>query len=148
MLLRALSLAALLGLSVAPAQAACALVVVNGGTLVLAGNNTDLSTEGSGSPATFTVVNTDIFGATVTVTAPQWVQWPAGFNTGTAQNQIAYFGVGLLGSVSRSYTSSQSSFAVPGLLSLATLVTVNNKISNATGFQQGTYTTRTTITCS
>ncbi len=148
MLLKASAVAALLALATLPAQAACALVVVNGGTLVLDANNTDLSTEGGGSPAMFTVVNTSVVGATVTVTAPQWVQWPAGFNTGTAQNQIAYSGTGLLGSVNQPYTPSQTSFAVPGLLSLATLVTVNNKINNATGFQQGTYSTKTTITCS
>lgn len=146
--MRAAALVVLPALLCLPARAACALVVVNGGTLALAGNNTDLGTEGGGSPATFTVANTDIVGATVTVTAPQWVQWPIGFNTGTAQNQIAYSGTGLLGSVNQPYTSSQTNFAVPGLLSLATLVTVNNKISNATGFQQGTYSTKTTITCS
>lgn len=148
MLVRLLVLAALLTLPGVPARAACVLVVLNGGTLALAGNNTDLSTEGGGLPATFTVANTDVLGATVTVTAPQWVQWPAAFNTGTAQNQIAYSGAGLLGSVNQPYTSSQTSFPVPGLLSLATLVTVNNKISNAAGFQQGTYATRTTVTCS
>lgn len=124
------------------------LVVVSGGTLALAGNNTDLSTEGGGSPASFTVVNTDIFGATVTVGAPQWTQWPAAFSLASAQNQIAYVGTGVLGSVNQAYTASQTSFAVPGLLSLATLVTINNKLSNATGFRQGTYSTKTTVTCS
>ena len=140
--------AALLLLATVPAQAACVLVVLGGGTLVLASNNTDLSTEGSGSPATFSVLNTDVFGATVTVTAPQWTQWPAAFSTAGAQNQIAYTGSGVLGSVNQPYTSSQTSFPVPGLLSIAALVTVNNKISDPTGFNQGAYATKTTVTCS
>lgn len=148
MLVKTASLGLLLVLVSAPAQAACVLVLVNGGTLSPAANNTDLSTEGSGTPATFSVVNTDVFGATITVGAPQWTQWPAAFSLAAAQNQIAYVGTGVLGSVNQPYTASQTSFPVPGLLSLATLVTVNNKISNAAGFQQGTYSTRTTVTCS
>lgn len=145
-LLVALGLPLLMG---ANGASACSLALGTGGTLALSGDATRLaSTEPGGIAATFTVLNLSLTAATVTVSAPQWVGYPAGFNVGAAQLAVAYTGSGVLGGVSQGYTGGNTQFNVPGLLSLAVLITVNNRISSAGGFASGTYSTRTVVTCS
>jgi hypothetical protein len=123
---------------------ACTLTVSNGGTLALSGDGRRFgSGESGGTAATFTII--DVGGPTLTISAPQIVNSPSGFNTGTAQVQAAYTATGLLYSVTQNYTPNQTQFNV-GIITLVT-VTLNNRIvSNA--FVSGNYQTRTTVTCS
>lgn len=142
--LLALALAACLA---GPAPA-CSLTLKTAGTLALSADGTRLeSTAPGGVAATFTVLNLSLGAATVTVT-PQWVSYPAGFGIGSASLAVAYSGTGLLGSVAQAYTTGQTQFEVPGLLSLAVVMTLNNRITRAAGFAAGTYQTRTVVTCS
>ncbi len=142
----ALGLALLIGTGDA---SACSLSLGTGGTLALSGDATRLaSTEPGGIAATFTVLNLSLGAATATVSPPQWVAYPPGFNVGAAQLAVAYTGSGLLAGVSQGYTGGSTQFNVPGLLSLAVVMSVNNRISSAGGFASGTYSTRTTVTCS
>lgn len=130
--------------------AACGLALGTGGVLTLSGDGKTLGSDQLlGVPSTFTVTNGLLDGAaTITVSAPTVSAYPPGFNIGGAQASIAYDGAGLLGSVHQGYTTSQSSFQIPGLLSLLVVMTINSRISSPTGFNQGTYNTKTTITCS
>lgn len=147
MQLRLLLAAVLIALAV-PALG-CSLTLGTGGTLALSADGTRLeSTVAGGVAATFTVLNLSLSEATVTVSPPQWVSYPAGFGIGAASLAVAYSGSGVLGGVAQGYTSAQTQFTVPGLLSLAVLMSINNRISNAAGFAAGTYQTRTVVTCS
>lgn len=129
---------------------ACGLALNTGGVLALSANGKIFgSGEVGGVPATFTVVNGLLDGPfTVTVEAPVLGAPPAGFQSGSAQVEVAYSGAGLLGSVSQGYISSRTSFNGPGLLSLAVVMTIHNRIRNDAGFASGTYTTKTVVTCS
>lgn len=129
---------------------ACGLAVGTGGTLTM---STDGKTMGSdqplGLPSTFTVTNGVLDGgATITVSAPTINAYPGSFNIGGAQALVAYDGAGLLGSVHQDYTAGSSNFQIPGLLSLLVVMTINSRISSPTGFNQGNYGTKVTITCS
>ena len=54
----------------------------------------------------------------------------------------------MLADVSQAYTGGNTQFNVPGLQSVAVLMTLDNRISSAGGFASGTYGTRTIVTCS
>ena len=143
-----LLLAALLVVPAFPALG-CSLTLGTAGTLALSADGTRLeSTVAGGVAATFTVLNLSLGEATVTVSPPQWVSYPVGFGIGGASLAVAYSGTGVLGGVAQGYTTGQTQFSVPGLLSLAVLMSINNRISNAAGFAAGTYQTRTVVTCS
>jgi hypothetical protein len=143
-----LVLAAVLATAVSPVLG-CTLSLGTAGTLALSSDGTRLeSSVAGGVAATFTVVNLSLGTATVTVSPPQLVAYPAGFGVGSASLAVAYSGSGVLGSVNQGYTGSTTQFSVPGLLSLAVLMNVDNRISNTAGFAAGTYQTRTVVTCS
>lgn len=129
--------------------AACTLTLNTGGTLALSADATRFgSDEAGGIPATFTVLNLSLGEATVTVDPRPLDVYPSGFDAGATRVYAAYSGVGLLAGVNRAYVSHPTSFKVPGLLSLAVIMTVNNRITSSKGFASGTYQTRTVITCS
>jgi hypothetical protein len=146
--MRALAALPLLSLAGLGPAAACALALGTPGTLALSADGTRLASSEGGVAATFTVLNLALDNATVTVSAPQIVQSPTGFNLGAASAEVAYSGAGLLGSVRQAYTASQTSFDVPGLLSVAALMRIDNRIVSAAGFAAGSYQTRTVVTCS
>jgi hypothetical protein len=141
------ALALLLTLSSAQPARACAIALGTGGTLALSADGTRLGSGEGGVAGTFTVVNLISPAATLTVSPPVLVTAPPGFDSGGAQLQAAYFGAGLLSTVSQDYTAAPSSFVVAANLGLS-VVTLNNRIVSATGFASGTYQTRTVITCS
>ncbi len=137
----------LLGLAAAPAEA-CTLALGTAGTLALSADGSRLaSTEAGGIAATFTVVNLTLGTVNVIVSPPGWVDYPAGFAVAGAQLAVAYAGAGVLGAVSQPYTGTQTQFAVPGLLSLAVVMRLDNRIVSPAGFAAGTYRTRTLVTC-
>jgi hypothetical protein len=136
-----------LALAAGPAQAGiCTLLVLTPGTLALSPDGTRLgSTETGGIAATMTV--TSIGSSTLTVGAPAVIQAPAGHATGSDLVEVAYVGAGLLAGANQSYTAAQTAVAVPNIVS-AVVLTINNRITNMTGFKAGTYQTRTVVTCS
>ena len=141
--------AAVLAACLAGPALGCSLALGTAGTLALSADGTRLeSTAPGGGAASFTLLNLSLSAATVTVAAPQWVSYPAGFGVGSASLAVAYSGSGVLGSVTQDYTGGATQFTVPGLLSLAVIMTINNRITRAAGFMAGTYQTRTVVTCS
>ena len=138
---------AALCLGTAPAEAAsCTLLPLVSGTLALSTDMTRLgSQEGGGLPATISI--TTLGGATVTVSAPVLYEHPVDYNPSGDLLEVAYSGVGLLSGANQAYTSQATNFAAPSLITPVVL-TVQNRVTTASGFAGGTYRTRTMITCS
>lgn len=124
----------------------CTLLISTPGLLGLSPDGYRLGSEESGGlPAILTV--TSIGSSTVTVDAPSLTGYPAGYNPSGLSLEVAYQGSGLIGGVSQGYTTSQTNFVVPNLIS-AVALTVNNRAVTSTGFAAGSYQTRTVVTCS
>jgi hypothetical protein len=138
----------LLVLATNPAHALCALVVLTPGTLLLSADGIRLSSDETGAlPATMTVAS--IGPSTITVGAPSVIQSPPGHNTGSDFVEVAYEGTGLLSQINHGYTSTQTQATVPNLgIGGLEVLTIDNRITNTSGFDAGTYQTRTVITCS
>jgi hypothetical protein len=134
-------------LAAGPAQAAsCTLLPLLSGTLTLSADGQRMgSEEGGGLPATISI--TTIGGATVTVSAPVLYEYPVDYSASGDLLEVAYTGVGLLSGANQTYTSQATNFAAPSLITPVVL-TVQNRVTTASGFESGTYRTRTTITCS
>jgi hypothetical protein len=149
MRLSALGAVLLAGTCAAAAPAgACTLTLGTGGTLALSADGSRLaSSEAGGAGASLTIVNLTLGAVDVIVSPPQWAGYPAGFDAGGAELAVAYAGSGVLGAVSQPYTTATTRFTVPGLLSLAALLRLDNRISAPRGFASGTYRTRTVVTC-
>ena len=138
----------LLVLAASPAHALCALVVLTPGTLRLSADGVRFgSEEPGGTSATMTVGS--IGPSTLTVAPPTVTQTPPGHNTGGDLAQVAYRGSGLLNAINQGYTSGQTQAAIQNLgIGAVEVMTINNRILNASGFTAGTYQTRTVVTCS
>lgn len=137
-----------IGVATQPATA-CSIALTAAGTLALSGDATRLdSTVSGGAGAVLTLLNLNLSKATITVSAPSLNSYPPGFNPGAATTSVAYVGGGLLTGVNQGYTASGSTFELPALLSVASILTVHNRVVSTVGFSTGTYQTRTVITCS
>lgn len=122
----------------------CTLVATPG-VLALSASGTVLGSEETGGvPAEVSIVSLGV--NTVTVAAPTRTGSPAGYNPTGELVRVAYQGLNGLSGISQAYTGSATNFAV-GILPLTVLL-VNNRITNANGFAQGTYQTTTVVTCS
>src|SRR5690606_14298321 len=88
----------------------------------------------------------DLNGTTITISNTRLDTAPAGFAE-PVSHAASYSANWLLGSASGSLGGSPS-FVVPPVLDLVVTLTLHNTVTSATGFSQGTYTTKTTITCS
>jgi hypothetical protein len=138
----------LIALLAAGPAAACSLSLGVGGALGLSADGLRYgSGEAGGVARTLTILNLGLGAATITVEAPALAAWPNGFNAGSALVEVAYAGGGLLSGVTQPYTSGASQFEVPALLSVATILTLNNRITSTAGFASGSYQTRTIVTC-
>lgn len=146
---RAILLLPLLGLLLCASPAAagiCTLTLGTGGALALSGDGTHLgSDQPGGIPAVITVAS--IGESTLTVSSPALIQYPAGFNPSALAFEVAYRGSGVLAGIDQPFTTSQTSIAIPNLIS-AVLLTIDNRITTASGLSAGTYQTRTVVTCS
>ena len=140
-------IALLLMLAVSPAEAGiCSLVVLTPGTLALSGDGNQIgSEEAGGISATMSVGS--IGASTMTVSAPTVIQSPPGHNAGSDLVEVAYQGSGVLSSTSQPYTAAQTQVSIPNLIGVE-VFTIDNRVTNTTGFEAGTYQTRTVITCS
>ena len=136
----------LLAASAAPA---CTIGVTTPGVLKLSGDGHTLSSANSGGIAAVIAISDldlDLNGTTITISDTRLDTAPGGFAEPVSYG-ASYSAVWLLGSASGSLGSSPS-FVVPPVLDLVVTLTLANTVTSATGFRQGTYTTKTTITCS
>ncbi len=119
----------------------CTVVLATPGILGTSANGTVLSTkEGLGVPATVTILS--IGANTVSLSAPTLLTHPGDYTPGGETLEIAYTGL-----ASHPLFSATGLNFVLGLLPLSSLF-VDLKITNASGFEQGTYTAKTVLTCS
>lgn len=132
----------------APAIADCSVGVSTPGTLALSGSDSTVLSSEAGAASLLVVTNlSGILGTTVTLSNPRLDTWPAGFAAGGAVVEETYSATWVLGSSSNStFTSGPRSFAVP-VAAVVTLV-LNNRVTAVGGFKQGSYSTKTTISCS
>jgi len=141
--------AALLALSAGQAPA-CTLSLTGTGKLALSGDGTRLgSDEAGGVAAGLTLADLNVLSPnTITVSAPTLPIYPAGFAAGSVTLQTAFSAGWVLGSTSRPFSTTDQSFSVPSVLNLLVTMTIDNRITSSAGFKQGTYGTRTVVTCS
>lgn len=126
--------------------AGCTIVASTNGTLGL--NLTTGTTLGSeevgGTPGTVTVLS--IGGSTLTIGAPtRTSSAPSGYVTADEIVEVSYTGASGLTGITQAYTTSQTTQSLGTIA--ASILTVNNRIRNASGFPAASYTTRTVITC-
>lgn len=126
--------------------AGCSITASTNGTLGL--NLTTGTTLGSeevgGLPGSVTVLS--IGGSTLTIGAPTRTSTaPSGYVTGTELVEVSYSGASGLSGISQAYTSSQTTQSLSTIA--ASVLTINNRITNSNGFPAATYTTRTVVTC-
>ena len=131
-----------------PVLADCSVGVSTPGTLALSSSDTHLLTSEAGTASLLIVTNlSGILGTTVTISNPRLDTWPGGFAAGSVTVEETYSANWALGSSSNStFSASPRSFSVP-LAAVVTLV-LNNRVTAPGGFKQGSYSTKTTISCS
>ena len=124
----------------------CTLAVSTPGILALSSDGTTLgSNQPGGLAAMVTVIS--IGSNTITVGAPSRTAQPSGYDGSGEQVEVAYSGVSGLSGIDQDWGTDSSSFTV-GMLVSATALTVHNRITNTSGFAQGSYQTKTVLTCS
>ena len=100
-----------------------------------------------GLGAVVTIGSTILDGAfDVTVSAPSWVEYPAGFDPGSATLNSRHFSLGTLG-INSAYGNIQRIHHFGPMLVSAAALTIHHRIS-APAFEQGRYRTQTVVTCS
>ena len=130
-----------------PARAGiCTLIVTTPGVLALSANGTQMSSDQLGGTASLMTV-ASVGTSTLTVGAPTVTQSPGGYNQSGQVVEVSYQGAGLLSGANQSYTTGQTTVPVPNIVS-AVVLTINNRVTNSAGFPNGTYQTRTVVTCS
>lgn len=120
----------------------CTLAVPVQGTLGLAADGSLGSSAGLPAVLSILSVGTN----TVTVNPPVWVSKAGGYDNTGESLQVAYFGVGGLSLINQDYTPAQTSFGVNTLP--VTLLTLNAKATNSSGFPAGSYSMKVVVTCS
>lgn len=125
--------------------AGCTLSASTNGTLGL--NYTTGTTLGSeeagGAAGSVTILS--IGATTLTVGAPSRTNQPGGYvSTGEAV-EVRYQGATGLSSVTQAYTASQTTRSLGTIA--ASVLTIHNRITNPNGFPDGSYSTRTIVTC-
>lgn len=141
-------IALLLMLGLAHPATACTIGITTPGSFKLSGDGRTLSSTNSGGVAAILTI-TDLAvlsSTTITISNTRLDTVPSGF-VAPVSYATTYSAGWVLGSASGSLVSSPS-FTVPGVLNLLVTITLQNTVTSATGFRQGNYSTRTTVTCS
>lgn len=119
----------------------CTIAVATPGVMMLSGDGTILGSDQTlGVPATVTVVS--IGSNNIALSAPTLLTYPAGYTPGGGTVAMNYTGL----ASHPAFSSLGLNFDI-GMLSLSSLF-VNLKVTDASGFAQGTYTAKTVLTCS
>jgi hypothetical protein len=150
-----LALAVLLAVVPAAAPAGAADVTFSGtlsGTCILSLNTPGvlgmtaggaLSSE-AGVPALLAILS--VGSNQLTINPPVWEETPALYAPGTELLEVAYSGLAGLGLANQAYTDSLTTRNI-GTLPLS-LLTMNARASNSTGFVDGDYELKVVVTCS
>ena len=124
--------------------AACTILASTGGTLALNTNGDSLASSNLGGlPGTVTILS--IGNSQIDVAAPTRTGQGVDYDPSGEAVEVAYFGVGGLALVNQAYTPAATFFDTGTIP--ATIITVNNRITNPNGFAEGTYSTQTVVTC-
>ena len=119
----------------------CTIAVATPGVMMLSGDGTILGSDQTlGVPATVTVIS--IGTNNIALSAPTLETYPAGYTPGGETVEMNYTGL----ASHPAFSSVGLDFDI-GLLSLSNLF-VNVKVTDPSGFAQGTYTAKTVLTCS
>ena len=123
----------------------CSLSVPTPGVMMLSADGETLGSDQLlGVPAELNIIS---LGANlISVAAPTLTSHPLAYVPGSETIEMSYTGLSGLSGISQAYSSSPHSFSV-GILPLTVLL-INNQSVNEDGFAQGTYTTKTVVTCS
>lgn len=143
-------LAILAILAAGPAEA-CTIGVSTPGVIALSSDGHTLSSGNSGGVASVLAISDldlDLNGTRITISDTRLDTNPPGFSAPVSY-AATYTATWLLGvgTASGSLVSNPS-FVVPPVVDLLVTLTLTNTVTSATGFKQGNYTTKTTITCS
>jgi len=143
-------LVGLLAVLAGPAQG-CTIGISTPGVLELSGDGLTLSSGNSGGVASVLAISDldlDLNGTTITISNTRLDITPAGF-AAPVSYAATYAATWLLGAGNASGSlATNPSFTVPPVVGLVVTLTLHNTVTSATGFKQGNYTTKTTITCS
>lgn len=124
--------------------ASCSILATTDGTLAMASDGSSIaSTNLGGLAATVTILS--VGNSTVDIGGPTRTAAPGDYNASGEAVEVSYLGAGGLSLVTQSYTSSPTSFGVSTIP--ASVLTVNNRITNPNGFPAGSYGTQTVVTC-
>lgn len=146
-LIKVIGAAALLAaLLTGGARAACTVAVSTPGILTLSSDGTKLSSQ-TGVASVMTISNLNILGSTITISAPQLTGGPVVPGAVLEESYSASWLLGVGTSSSGGFVSTNRSFNVPGVASLVVTVTLDNRVTSASGFSQGNYTTKTNVDC-
>jgi hypothetical protein len=140
--------AVLLASLTSPALADCSVGISTPGVMSLSTGDSTVLTSEAGAASVLIVTNlSGILGTTISISNPRLDTYPGGFAAGNAVVEETYSAAWVLGSSSNStFSSATRSFPV-GIGAVVTL-TLNNRVTAAGGFKQGSYSTKTTISCS
>jgi hypothetical protein len=145
-LTRSLAAAAVTILS-ANAPFACDVALNTPGILKLSSDGATLSSANGGVPTVVVISNLSILSpTTITLSNIRLDVTPPGFASPVSyagSYSAAWLLTGISGTI-----APQASFNVPAVLNLAVTLTLNNTVAATGGFKQGSYSTKTTITCS
>jgi hypothetical protein len=123
----------------------CTITLDTDGALAITADRQALTSEllSGGVPATVTVVATA--NTQLHVSAPVLTASGAGYNVGTQTLQVAYTGLFGLTLIDRAFGTAGGDHGILALI--PSILTINNRILNTSGFPAGTYRTQTTVTC-
>lgn len=130
------------------ASAGCDIAVNTPGLLKLSGDGKTLSSSNTGGVASVLAISDfSLFSSTtITISNTRFDVTPAGFAEPVTFG-AAYTATWLLNTRTGTLISNPS-FTVPAALNVAVTVVLHNTATSNTGFKQGNYTTKTTVTCS
>jgi len=150
-----LRLAALLLIGLAsPAAAGCSIGLSTPGLLKLSSDSQRLGTDVAGGVASLVTISSITNGlnptSTITIASSSLNTAPPGFNIASADVETAYAATGLLGLPlhSRGFATGSDSFSVTLVLGLVVTIVLDNHVDATGGFRQGTYTSKTQVSCS
>lgn len=136
------------GALAATAAHGCTIGVSTLGIVALNSGGTNLSSANPGGLASIlSITDLNLFSSTtITISNVRLDATPPGFAEPVSYG-ATYSANWVLGSASGSLASNPS-FTVPAILNAVVTVTLHNTVTSTTGFRQGNYSTKTTVSCS
>jgi len=128
------------------AACACDVQISTPGLLGLSGDGRTLSSA-NGLPAIAVISDLNLLApTTITISGIRLDQAPGGFAAPLTYAGSYVANATLLGTSSGTIAPS-ASFQVPAILNLVVTLTIHNSVTSTSGFPQGPYTMKTSVTC-